>query len=152
MKKRLCVDEVTGDGCFEDVEVWNKPVLGAGMYPVNWNGSYWEKTTVDKWDYDYKSVAETKSNGTGKWAIALTEDGSIYVWIPRYTYKIVSGYHKAVKSWNSDLVDGTEQELGKIEFKFSDGVKDNTSDGFILHPAFWFEAEEVTGVWCPVNL
>lgn len=77
----------------------------------------------------------------------MTEDGSIYVWIPRYSYKIVSGYHKAVKSWNSDFVDGTEDEIGKIEIKFSDGVKDDTLDGFRLHPAFTFGEDELLGFW-----
>lgn len=149
MKKRFCQNKVSGS----IVEVWNEPVLGTGMYPVNWNGTEWVRTTVDKWDYNYESVAKTKTdrtiqgNGKGKWANAMTEDGSIYVWIPRYTYKIVSGYHKAVNSWNRDTVSRTKNELGKIEIKFSDGLKDDTSDGFILHPAFSFGEDELTGFW-----
>lgn len=46
--------------------VWNAPVLGAGMYPVNFIGQAavseqntgWERTTVDEWDYNYEDEKE----------------------------------------------------------------------------------------------
>ena len=85
------------------------------------NPEYWEKTTKDdnEW-YSYadtsngnqsvkvnapklkgamtpiKYVGEDKSEQTGsKWANAITQDGSMFVWIPRFAYKITSGYHNS---------------------------------------------------------
>ena len=77
---------------------WNKPVIATGLTPVNWNGTSWVATTESNWDYNYNSVAEAThstvaGNGDGKWANAQTADGSLYVWIPRYSYKITSGKH-----------------------------------------------------------
>lgn len=75
-------------------KTWNAPVLGADMYPVNFVGQAavseqntgWERTTVDEWDYNYEDEKELGEKGKRKWANAETEDGSLYVWIPRYTY------------------------------------------------------------------
>ena len=56
------------------------PVLGTGMTPIKWNGSAWVDTTeVDTAWYDYSQ---------SKWANARTDDGSMWVWIPRYAYEI----------------------------------------------------------------
>ena len=106
---------------------WNAPVLGEGMYAVNFTGKYpisdenygWERTTVSEWDYIYEK-------GKRKWANAETEDGSLYVWIPRYTYK-----------HNND----------SYSIKFSNGIIDDTSGGFKPHPAFTFGDKELTGFW-----
>ncbi len=128
---------------------WNKPVLTAGLTPVNWNGSSWVSTTEANWDYNYNSVATAThstvaGNGDGKWANAQTADGSLYVWIPRYSYKITSGEHAASqKSWNSLDNPGTN----KIEVKFSNGTTDDTSNSYIKHPAFTFGTDELKGIW-----
>ena len=126
----------------------NAPVLIDGLTPVNWNGSAWETTTESNWDYNYNSVAEAThslvaGNGDGKWANAQTADGSLYVWIPRYSYKITSGEHKSGNSWNSLDNPGTN----KIEVKFSNGTTDDTSDSYIKHPAFTFGTDELQGIW-----
>ena len=56
------------------------PVLGTGMTAIKWNGSAWEDTTdADTAWYDYSQ---------SKWANARTDDGSMWVWIPRYAYEI----------------------------------------------------------------
>ena len=36
---------------------------------------------------------EVNSQTGSKWANAITTDGSMFVWIPRYAYKITEGYH-----------------------------------------------------------
>ena len=82
-------------------------------------------------------------NGSGKWANAQTADGSLYVWIPRYTYKITSGEHGSGESWNSLDSKGSN----KIEIKFSNVVSDNTNDGYMLHPAFAFGKDDLEGIW-----
>ena len=139
----------------QDTSGANAPVIIDGLIPVNWNGSSWVETTVNEWEYNYNSVAEATQttvagNGNGAWANAQTADGSMYVWIPRYTYKITSGYHTSGNSWNSLDNPGTN----KIEVKFSNGTTDdvtsgaaNASEGYIKHPAFTFGTDELTGIW-----
>ncbi len=121
---------------------------------------YWEKTTEDNpnW-YNYGTEVNAPKLGEGmtpivykgtnqptnkKWANAMTEDGSMWVWIPRYAYSITSGYHT--------------NTAGTIEIKF---LKDNTNiayDGtstwdnasgqgnWNIHPAFNY-GQEVSGIW-----
>ena len=128
----------------EEVEV-NAPKLRGAMTPI-------------------KYVGEDAESQTGsKWANAITADGSMWVWIPRYAYKITSGYHEAGK-------DGT---AGTIEIAFIDtennflngetGVlvtdpsevtyTDNVQNEWLVHPVFTSNAEngggfgELTGIW-----
>ena len=133
----------------------NAPVVIDGLTPVNWNGTDWVATTEANWEYNYNSVAQATQttvagNKDGAWANAQTADGSLYVWIPRYAYKITSGYHSSGDSWNSLDDSGTN----KIEIKFSNGINDdvtsgatNASEGYIKHPAFKFGDEELKGIW-----
>ena len=66
------------DGSWNDKKSVNSPQLMEGMVPVYWNENGKEiKVTsenVDNW-YDYEN---------NKWANAKTQDGSYWVWIPRY--------------------------------------------------------------------
>ena len=92
----------------------NTPKIdGTGLTAVYWNGTEWTKLTgassQEEWNkwYDY-----SKQN----WANAQSADGSMWVWIPRYEYKI----------------DSTNK---KITVNFVK-IGDTTTDGFTLHPAF----------------
>ena len=139
----------------QDISGANAPVIIDGLTPVNWNGTAWEEVTEANWEYNYNSVATATQttvagNKDGAWANALTKDGSLYVWIPRYTYKITSGYHGNKNSWNSLDSAGSS----KIEIKFSNGTTDdvtsgatNAMAGYIKHPAFTFGDDELTGIW-----
>ena len=120
----------------------------------------WKKTTSNdpEW-YDYGTEVNAPKLGTGmtpivyegankptekKWANAITEDGSMWVWIPRYAYSITSGYHSS--------------STGTIEIKFLkessnvayDGTStwDNVSGQgkWNVHPAFNY-GQEVSGIW-----
>ena len=120
----------------------------------------WKKTTSNdpEW-YDYGTEVNAPKLGTGmtpivyigenkptekKWANAMTEDGSMWVWIPRYAYSITSGYHSS--------------STGTIEIKFLkessnvayDGTSawDNVSGQgkWNIHPAFNY-GQEVSGIW-----
>ena len=126
----------------------NTPVIIDGLTPVNWNGTDWVATTETNWEYNYNSVAEAtqttvSGNKDGAWANAQTADGSLYVWIPRYTYKITSGEHSSGNSWNSLDSAGSN----KIEIKFSNGTTDNTTNSYKKHPAFTFGTDELKGIW-----
>ena len=132
----------------EDTSGANAPVIINGLTPVNWSGTEWVATTEANWDYNYNSIATATQttvigNKDGAWANAQTANGSLYVWIPRYTYKITSGEHSSGNSWNSLDSAGSN----KIEIKFSNGTTDNTTNSYKKHPAFTFGTDELKGIW-----
>ena len=102
----------------------NAPKLGQGMTPIVYIG---ENKPTEK-----------------KWANAMTEDGSMWVWIPRYAYSITSGYHSS--------------STGTIEIKFLKDSSNVAYDGtstwdnvsgegkWNIHPAFNY-GQEVSGIW-----
>jgi prepilin-type N-terminal cleavage/methylation domain-containing protein len=122
----------------------NAPVLTTGMTPIKWDGSAWiDTTSSDTTWYNYDPSAK-------QWANARTADGSMWVWIPRYIYKISTGWHTST--------------AGTIDIQFSKGVDDNwnkvsignidldesanASNGtWTNHPAFTFGDTELTGIW-----
>ncbi len=81
--------DVIGDGSF--INGVNSPILGEGMTAIVYDNTvtstsgnipeYWRKAKNEVEWYNYASQ---------KWANAVTEDGSMWVWIPRYQYKINS--------------------------------------------------------------
>jgi hypothetical protein len=114
------------------------------MIPIKWSGSAWVDTTENdaSW-YNYDTTNK-------EWANARMADGSMWVWIPRYIYKISSGWHS--------------NTTGTMDVQFSKGIDDNwnnTSVGNIdtgttsnvsnnkwtNHPAFNFGGTELTGLW-----
>lgn len=131
----------------------NAPQLIEGMKPVKWNGNEWiETTTDDKEWYNYSNK---------EWANVKMQDGSMFVWIPRYAYKITKGYHGEGLSYKaqSSFSDSTKQG-GTIEIKFLQGITNNTfnnktidnsntnsKNNYVVHPAFKFGNKELQGIW-----
>ena len=87
----------------------------------------------------------------------VTSEGSMYVWIPRYAYKIASGYHTdeageiLIKFLNTDNTykDGSSMNVG-ITNPLSGPLTSQNS--FVVHPAFSWEKEdgtpvELEGIW-----
>lgn len=119
----------------EDKNV-NKPKLTDDMIPVYWDASGNEiETTKDdpNW-YDYYS---------NKWAnVKTTKDGSYWVWIPRYEYKLYS------PNANYD-----HTKAGKIEVNFIKTTKKSPTGGYVIHPSFTNDIEhggwdsEISGFW-----
>ena len=147
----------------------NAPKLLTGMTPIKFEmpteekmGQIVETNKEDANWYDYGTTYETK-----KWANAKTEDGSMWVWIPRFAYKIT-------------YTDSTNKSKGgKIEVVFLKGTTDNyydengalqtaqrqteenqtidTTKDFTVHPAFTNESSinyvnggwdsELEGIW-----
>ena len=104
----------------------NAPKLGEGMTPIVYIG---ENKPTEK-----------------KWANAMTEDGSMWVWIPRYAYQIADNYHtnsatggtiniKFLKDDSNVAYDGTS-------------TWDNVSGQgkWNVHPAFNY-GQQVSGIW-----
>ena len=152
--------------------ICNSPKLKNGMIPVKWDGSKWVKASSDNtgkdW-YDYSTgskrwanVVTVKASGTktrevymnAEVGTEIAEDDitTMFVWIPRYAYKIVSGYHST--------------DNGVIDIKWLTGTTDAAVDGslvakrtsetdknYVVHPAFTNDTslggsgEEIEGFW-----
>ncbi|CDE15140.1 unknown [Clostridium sp. CAG:470] len=107
-------------------------------------------TDKDKW-YSYNDK---------EWANAQTEDGSMWVWIPRYAYKI----NKSNQTFDVVFLVGTTDNYydkdGKLQTAkrqtSETDIPDATKD-YVVHPAFTNESnigyvnggwkKELTGIW-----
>ena len=148
----------------------NKPELMTGMKAIQFNeptdtteGSVKKVDNSNATDwYDYK---------TKKWANAQTEDGSMWVWIPRYAYKVVyNDPSDKSKGGKFDIVfligttDNYIDDNGNIKTAQRQTEKnqvietDSTkTDKYTVHPAFTNESsidyanggwnKELTGIW-----
>ena len=88
------------------------------MTPIIWNNEYKvvETTSTNSEWYDYSQK---------KWANAITANGSYFVWIPRYAYRItyysdsnyenVTGYYDGYGQWCATTK--------KLRYKIEDGIK-----------------------------
>ena len=127
----------------------NKPKLMTGMTAIKFNeptgdekakeGTTVKTTDTDAAWYDYDAK---------KWANAQTQDGSMWVWIPRFAYKVNSSTQTfdvvfLKDTTNTYLDNGTE--------------KDAEKEGYIVHSAFKNESstgyenggwdKDLTGIW-----
>ena len=141
----------------------NKPELMTGMSAIKFTdptdsaeGTTVDTTSSDKEWYNYENK---------KWANAKTEDGSMWVWIPRYAYRI----HKenGVETQKFDVVflvgltDTYYDENGKLQTAQRQTSEDQTivtnGDTYTVHPAFTNESSinyanggwdvELAGIW-----
>ena len=104
---------------------------------------------------------ETEVTGS-KWANAMTKDGSMWVWIPRYAYKITykNSTDKSkggtidiafLKDTTNEFLDNTIQ--GEIKTNISDVTYTTNSDGtksqdqWLVEPAFTLGTESIKGFW-----
>ena len=141
----------------------NKPELMTGMSAIKFTDptDSAEGTTVDTTSND----TEWYNYENKKWANAKTEDGSMWVWIPRYAYRI----HKenGVETQKFDIVflvgltDNYYDENGKLQTAQRQTSEDQTivtnGDTYTVHPAFTNESsinytnggwnEELAGIW-----
>ena len=105
--------------------------------------------------YNYGETYETR-----KWANAETKDGSMWVWIPRYAYKIDSTNQKIDVKFLIGLTDNYYKEDGSIGTAQRQTEVDQTIDtslDYTVHPAFTDESKinfanggwdsELTGIW-----
>ncbi len=116
----------------------NTPKLVGNMKPIKYVG------------------AEADTQGGSKWANAMTADGSMWVWIPRYAYKITEGYHTnqagtievAFLDTSNKFLNG---ETGVLTTNVEDPEAGRTK--WLVHPAFTSNAEagggfgEIPGIW-----
>ena len=141
----------------------NKPELMTGMSAIKFTdptdsteGTTVDTTSDDKEWYNYEDK---------KWANVKTEDGSMWVWIPRYAYRI----HKenGVETQKFDIVflngltDNYYDENGKLQTAQRQTSENQTivtnGDTYTVHPAFTNESsinyanggwdKELAGIW-----
>ena len=141
----------------------NKPELMTGMSAIKFTDptDSAEGTTVDTTSND----TEWYNYEDKKWANAKTEDGSMWVWIPRYAYRI----HKenGVATQKFDIVflvgitDNYYDENGRLQTAQRQTSEDQTivtnGDAYTVHPAFTNESsinyanggwdKELAGIW-----
>lgn len=163
----------------------NSPVLGDGMIPIKNNGENWVICSTDdiEWFNYTKQESSTENGGTSKWANIMLSDGkykfgenakvgtivqdkelgSMFVWIPRYAYKIT--YYT---DNNKNTISSNNTIYGKVDIKFIKGnenitwdenkckyADDNTltQNDYIVHPAFTENVSlgggfgEISGIW-----
>ena len=144
----------------------NAPKLLTGMTPIKFEmptatamGTVVQTTVNDTDWYEYGTTYdETNDTTTKRWANAQTEDGSMWVWIPRFAYKI-TGETIDVK-FLIGTSDNYYDEEGNIQTaqrqKTADEIIDSTKE-YTVHPAFTNESsinyanggwdKELTGIW-----
>ena len=153
----------------------NKPLLKQGMTPIKWIQGVETVTTKndDQW-YNYKSEKNPTDSAESLWA-NVKLNGSYFVWIPRFAYKIT--YYT---SEDKNTISSSKTQYGKIDVKFLIGISDsyydtetsqikkavrctsnsdtiNTTTDYVVHPAFTKESniqyrnggwnEELSGIW-----
>ena len=146
----------------------NEPNMYTGFEKVAWrdNGTEFTPTQNSEW-FEYKSVSGTGDNTTSKWANAKnTADGSYFVWIPRFAYRIiywdsesrnnVVGYFdgRGMVDVSGNVVTRTVNSEDK-QITLDSGINTITKDGiqYIVHPAFdnsvnnggW--KNKLSGIW-----
>ena len=91
----------------------NAPNL-SGMTPVSWtkSGDTWtEDSTASSSYYSYEAGSGSSDNTSSRWANAKNSDGSYFVWIPRFAYRITyyssqsstepTGYYDGWGQWRA---------------------------------------------------
>jgi len=145
----------------------NYPQMTSDMEPVAWtsDGTTFTPTTDEEW-FDYLNQLEGV-DGTSNWANAKTSDGSYWVWVPRYEYKITSQPASSSEAGTIDVrfiptttnsdtsgyttTTAVNQTVNGVSV-LSKGIT-VSSDGYIIHPAFTSDADiggwdsELAGIW-----
>ncbi len=126
------------------VTIVNKPLLVEGMTPIDESGNSLTTEEDKKNWYNYDESVQ-------KWANVKLKDGSVYVWIPRFAYKINTNKTIDVKflsDFSNITTEGKALETGyKVSPAFQNGVASGFANGEwdneIL--GFWIAKYEPTG-------
>ena len=160
----------------------NIPNLKEGMIPVKWNASNktWEvadkSNTGNDW-YNYSAsskkwanvvtVKENCSNGKTRidylnagvgTAIPEEDITTMFVWIPRYSYYVKSGYHENANGTGEMAIKflvGTSDKIIDAPAGQETALRTSETNGekYVVHPAFTANTdlggtgEEITGFW-----
>ena len=154
------LSQLDGNASYNKEKKVNAPTLLIGMTPIKFEmptdtemGTTVTTTTSDTNWYEYGTTYETR-----KWANAQTKDGSMWVWIPRFAYKI-TGQTIDVK-FLIGTTDNYYKDDGSIGTAQRQKTAEQTIDlaaDYTVHPAFTNESsinyvnggwdKELTGIW-----
>ncbi len=152
----------------------NSPKLKSGMIPVKWKEDSWVVTdsSDDNW-YNYENKQWANIMLTDGLVVEGIQDaktatlqemknkrvtsvGSMFVWIPRYAYKITENYHKGGDSITGKveicfLKEATNEPAkeGITIVEYNEVTTNNYTsfpNGYVVHPAFQYE-QNATGIW-----
>ena len=145
--------EVPSEEGFNSSKNVNSPKVTTGMIPVKYNGTDW--VVCSKEDPEWYSYDNTK-----KWANVMLSDGkykegkvpegqvvkeeelgSMYVWIPRYAYRIAGEKNIEINF----LKGNTNQDNEGKEYTEDENVDTKTTA--IVHPAFSLGGGQLSGIW-----
>lgn len=131
----------------------NSPNVVSGMIPVKYNGTDWVVCSEEdpEW-YNYDNQKEWAnimlSDGTYKdetvqvgQIVNENELGSMYIWIPRYAYKIIEE-----KNIEVNFLKGTTNK-DKNEKEYTENESVDTKTTPIVHPAFKLGERNLRGIW-----
>ena len=137
------------DNIFQSPEIMHNEPLMLKVYnfdfftPIKWVGNVLVTTTASDPDwFDYRATEN-------RWANAMLQDGSMFVWVPRYAYRIIPDS------------DPGNIYSNKIEIKYLSGLSNVAYDGtlcktvaenpdsgdFIVHPGFTHGGDTYSGLW-----
>ena len=151
------IQEALGNVYNEEKGV-NAPRLASGMTPIKFTeptdsekGTVVTTNSEDTEWYDYEAK---------NWANAQTEDGSMWVWIPRFAYRVNSSTQTFDVVFLVGTTDTYYDENGEPQIAKRCTSEDelvDTSTGYTVHPAFTDETsinyrnggwdKEITGIW-----
>lgn len=129
------------------------PVLLGNMKPLKLNsaGTDFETTTQANWGYNYVAGTGTTTNTNSYWANAQTTDTSMWVWIPRYAYKITYYDTDGTTILGYSCARGIVNTEGGVVEENAEGIQ--TVGDYIVHPAFTENANtgggfgKIKGLW-----
>ena len=143
----------TGENGYNKEKNVNSPKVAKGMIPIKYNGTDWVVCSEEdpEW-YNY--------DNTKKWANVMLSDGkykegtvqegqvvkenelgSMYVWIPRYAYRIAGE-----KNIEVNFLKGTTNK-DKNDKEYTTDQNVDTKTTAIVHPAFNLGGKELSGIW-----
>ena len=163
-----------------EVVMANAPKLVKGMIPVKYNTSSrnwvicsendpeWYRYTREEKKWANIMLCDGKYDESAEIGTEVSEEdlGSMFVWIPRYAYKITEGYHSSSGSLDVKFVDGTNykyyDDKGILKQAKNgneeEAITENGYTDYVVHPAFtdgnkynsfdngeW--RQEIEGIW-----
>ena len=150
----------------------NEPKLVDGMIPVyyDYEEGTWKKAnanTANWYNYcnqEWANAVTVSENGSSSGhnreyyqkasageVISVDDINTMWVWIPRYEYNYVSIKNAGGDKSNCTNSVASNYECylnpGEIKIKFINGTSNTQSDDYIVHPAFNFGDDKLTGLW-----
>ena len=146
-------DTINGVEGYSRSKKVNSPKVVTGMIPIKWKNNNWVVCSQDdaEW-YNYDDKKEWAnvmlSDGTYKadtvavgQTVAERDLGSMYVWIPRYAYKIAGEKNIEVTFLKGNTNEGSDGVI------YTTDESTDTSKTAIVHPAFNLGGTELNGFW-----